>query len=140
YRSLQGSGNGASGRSSPVNPPRGNGRCGGHHHQGRTGNDVTRVGRSSLQSNESYPEQDSYYRTLPQEVDQCPADRLCQRGYLEPPLIRSSSFSIASISFADDFLLASACITRALTEPPKARSSKSRTRCRCVCSCEYLAR
>src|ERR1051326_4697084 len=98
------------------------------------------MGGAVPQGEKHRPKRKPDKRALPNQMDQRAADRLCQRGHLEPPSIRSSSFSIASKSAEDDFLVARACITSALTEPPNARCTRSRTRWRWVCSREYFAR
>src|SRR5579883_1143783 len=110
-----------------------------HTQQGQAGCSV-RSFRPISQERQNDRQQKCNCQILPQRVHQCRVKGRYQCAHRGPPFERfsnlSRSFSISSSSCLEDFLVSSACITSARTEPPNARLRRSLTSWRCVCSCE----
>src|SRR6185437_13606119 len=132
---MHGSGGSEAGGADAGGAQRGDGgdqRKDRHGEQSGARREVAGVGRAPLQERERRGGQNGDYGSLPDELEQGCAECLGEVSHWFFPSKRSSSFSISSISSGVDLRVASAWRTKALTDPPKARSVRSRRICRCV--------
>ena len=114
-----------------------------HRGQTRTRNQIAHVRRSRFGDAQRGGDDERDRGSLPEEVNQGPADDLHRTIHREPPRSRrpargatssplSSSRRISASSSGDALPAASACRTSLAADPSKTRSSRSVTRCRCV--------
>src|SRR3989442_802019 len=105
---------------------------------GQTGDHVADTRRTD--HNEHGRERDCNHGAFPERVEQCPADRVCQRSsypvfekcHDAPSSYFSSNLRSSANSAFEALRAESAPIMRLLADPLKARCSKSPAICRCV--------